>query len=140
LNIEVLRGSIKKNEGYGFVVKNKVAEIALKELGMEGALEALDGQVFLVRSAEEPQVISKELVNFAKSQEAFEIQGIFIDGNFQGKSYVMELSNMPSRHQLLASVVCGMKAPITNFVFILNALMKNLVVVLDQVSKKKSET
>jgi large subunit ribosomal protein L10 len=134
-----LRSSLKKKDGRGFVVKNKVAELALKELGMDNALKALDGQVFLVRSAKEPQIISKELVNFSKEQESFEIQGVFIDGNFQEKSYVEELSRMPSRKELLASVVGGMKAPITNFVFGLNALLKGLVVVLDQVSKKKSE-
>jgi large subunit ribosomal protein L10 len=134
-----LRRSIKKAEGRGFVVKNTIAQRAMQELGIEVAEQALDGPLFLVRSAEEPQAISKELVNFAKEQEAFEIKGIFIDGNFQGKNYVEALSSMPSRHQLLASVVGGMKAPITNFVFSLSALLKNLVVVLDQVSKKKSE-
>jgi len=134
-----LRRSVKKSDGRGYVVKNRIAKIALEEMGMGDATQWLDGQIFMVTAPRDPQDVSKELVNFAKEQEAFEIQGVFIDGSFQSKAYVEDLSKLPSRQQLLASVVGGMKAPITNFVLGLGSLVKSLVVVLDQVSKKKSE-
>ncbi len=136
-NFGRLRQGVRKNEGKGIVGKNSIMRIALKELGMEDAVSAIDGSVFLVASQEGPQKVSKELVNFSKEQSAFEIQGVFIDGAFRPKEYVVELSNLPSREQLLASVVGGMKAPITNFVFGLNSIVRSLVVVLNEVSKKK---
>ncbi len=134
-----LRRSVKKSDGCGYVVKNRIAKIALEEMGMADAAQGLDGQVFVVTAPRDPQDISKELVDFSKEQESFEIQGVFIDGAYQSKTYVEDLSKLPSRQQLLASVVGGMKAPITNFVLGLGSLVKSLVVVLDQVSKKKSE-
>jgi large subunit ribosomal protein L10 len=134
-----LRRSVKKVSGRGYVVKNTIAQLALEEMGMPNASKEVKGQSFLVTAPKDPQLVSKELINFAKEQESFEIQGVYIAGSFQPKSYVEALALLPSRHQLLASVVGGMKAPITNFVFGLNCLLRNLVVVLDQVSKKKSE-
>ena len=133
-----LRRSIAANDGNGVVVKNNIARIILKELGMEDALSAIEGAVFLVAVSKEPQKVSKDLVDFAKAREAFSIKGAFIDGIFQPAPYVIQLAKLPSREQLLACVVGGIKAPITNFVFGLSSLLRSLVVVLNEVSKKKS--
>ena len=133
-----LRQSISDNACKGVVVKNTIARIALKELGMEETLPAIDGSVLLVASGNEPQKISKELVDFAKKQEAFTLKGAVIDGQFRPSSYVNALAKLPSREQLIASVVVGIKAPITNFVLGLNSLLRSFVVVLNEVSKKKS--
>ena len=133
-----LRQSISNNVGKGMVVKNSIARIALKELGMEESIPAVDGSVLLVTSGDEPQKISKELVNFAKKQEAFTINGAVIDGQFHPSTYIVTLAKLPSREQLIASVVGGIKAPITNFVLGLNSLLRSFVVVLNEVSKKKS--
>ncbi|MBU1862376.1 MAG: 50S ribosomal protein L10 [Candidatus Omnitrophica bacterium] len=138
-NFSRLRQSLTKNDGQGLVVKNRVARIVLKELGMEKAVDVIAGSMFLVAAEKEPQKISKDLVDFAKGQESFTIKGAFIDGSFQPESYVSELAKLPSREQLLASVVGGMKAPITNFVFGLKGILRSFVVVLNEMNKKKSE-
>jgi len=134
-----LRQAITKGEGKGIVVKNNVARIVLKELGMENTLPAIDGSVFLVVSDEEPQKISKVLVNFAKEQEAFTIKGAFLDGNFHPSIYVLKLAALPSRNELLALVVGSIKAPINNFVLGLHGVLRSFVVVLNEMSKKKGE-
>lgn len=134
-----LRRSIKNKEGRGIVVKKTLAKIALTEMGMEEATGALDGQMFLVASPSEPQIISKELVDFSKKQEGFVVNGVFMDGTFHSSEYVNDLAQLPSREQLLASVVGGIKAPITNFVMGLNSLLRSMVVVLDQVKQQKEK-
>ncbi len=133
-----LRQAVSNKKAQGIVVKNSIARIVLKELGMEETIPVIDGSVFLVTSSEEPQSVSKELVNFAKGQEAFNIKGAFIDGDFYSSDYVVDLAKLPSREQLIASVVVGIKAPITNFVLGLSGLMRSFVVVLNEISKKKN--
>lgn len=134
-----LRSDIRKKNGSGMVVKKTIAKLAFKELGMEDASQALDGSVFVVASSDEPQELSKLLVDFAKKKEEFDVTGAFVEGAYRDQQYVKDLASLPSREELIASVVGGIKAPITNFVMGLSGFMKQLVVVLNEVNKTKSE-
>ncbi len=134
-----LRESIRKASGKGMVVKKTIAAIALRELGVEEATTAIDGPLFIVAAVENQPAVSKELVKFAKEQENFVIKGVYMDGAFHSKSYVDALSELPSREELIASVVGGMKAPINNFVLGLNSIIRSFAVCLNELSKKKSE-
>jgi len=137
--ISELRNALRKNDAQGLVTKSTLAKKALDELGMDGASDVLDRTVFLVAAERDPQIISKELVDFAKGNDSFEVRGLFSEGAFRAADYVKALATLPSRDQLLASVVGGIKAPITNFVLGMGGFLRNLVVVLNEVKKKKSE-
>lgn len=136
-SISNLRRSLRKNDASGMVVKNKLARIALKDLGMQQSDDILTGAMFLVSAPRDPQNVSKDLVDYAKKEEAFSIKGVFTNGTFYTGDYVSDLAQLPSREQLLASVVGGIKAPITNFVLGLNGLLRSVVVVLNEVKKAK---
>lgn len=139
-NLNKLRSAIRKNAARGIVAKHSIAKRVFKDLGLENAAASFSDTMFLVAAPEEPQKVSKELVDFTKDKETFSIQGVVIDGTFQPEEYVAALAELPSREQLLASVVGGIKAPVTNFVFVLNSLLRSFVVVLNEVGKKKNES
>jgi len=49
------------------------------------------------------------------------------------------IASLPSREQLLAIVFGTMKAPITGFTRVLNALPLKLVLALQEIAKKKAQ-
>lgn len=134
-----LRRSLEKYAERCLVVKNTVARRVFTEMKAEDVVKMIDGQVLLTTAQSEPQEISKALVDFEKQMEGFELNGAFVEGTAFDVGYIKKLSKLPSREQLIADVVGGIKTPINNFVFILNGLLRNLVGVLDQIKATKNQ-
>lgn len=132
-----LRRTLEKLSKHCFVAKHTLLRKVLDSLGVKKTDGLLEGSLVLVTADKDPQVLSKTLVAFAKEKETFQLAGAFIEGELVGASYVKELSALPSRIELIAKVVGGIKAPISGFVLGLRGLLSSLVIVLDGVSKKK---
>ena len=133
-----LRRRLEKAADKCLVVKNSVARLVLDRANIKDAVQFLEGSVLLATGKREPQQVSKILVEFAKDKENFELKGVFINQSVFQKQFIQELAKLPSREVLLATVVAGIKAPITNFVVELGQLTRSLVCVLDQIQKKKA--
>lgn len=137
-DINDLRRRLEKAAERSLVVKNTIARLVLDRVNAKGASDLLEGSVLLTTGKHDPQIVSKILVEFAKDKENFELKGVFINQNVFQKQFVQELAKLPSQKELIATVVAGMKAPITNFVLGLGQLTRSLVCVLDQIQKKKA--
>ncbi|PIQ85906.1 MAG: 50S ribosomal protein L10 [Candidatus Omnitrophica bacterium CG11_big_fil_rev_8_21_14_0_20_45_26] len=133
-----LRRKLEKAADASVVVKHSIARLILERMNMKDAQAFLDGSVLLTTGHRDPQVVSKVLVEFAKEKENFELKGIFINKNVFQKQYIQDLAKLPSRQELLASVVGGMQAPIAGFVNGLGQVLRSFVNVLDQIQKQKS--
>jgi large subunit ribosomal protein L10 len=136
-DFEALRKSVRSAKGAGFVVKKTLLKRYLSDSNVKDFKGLLEGALFLSTCQDEPQKLSKALTTFAKGNQNFVVRGAYAEGSLQGKDYVEALAKLPSREQLLASLLGGMKAPITNFVFGLNAILRNFVVVVDQIKQQK---
>lgn len=122
------------------VVKNTIAKKAFQEMGFDGASNFIQGQTFITSCLEEPQKVSKILVDFTKErEEQFQIKGGLVDGKTVEVSYVKQLAKLPSKQELLTKTVVGMKSPITGFVLTLNAVIRSFAIVLNQVAVKKGQ-
>ncbi len=51
---------------------------------------------------------------------------------------VKSLAKLPSKEVLVAQALCGLNAPITGFVTVLNGTMKGLVVALNAIAEKQA--
>ena len=138
-NFQALRKNIREQSGVCFSAKKTLVKRLLNEINVTVPNDILEGPVLLATVDEEPQKLSKTLVDFEKGNNEFNIRGILIEGEVRGKDFVTGLSKLPSREQLLATLLATMKAPITNFVRDLSGIMKNFVVVLNEVKKQKEE-
>lgn len=134
-----LRRLLEKASARSFVVKNTIANLALKEIGANEADSLLGGSIFLTVGSKEPQDISKILVKFLEGRETLELRGVFLDGKVYQTQYVKSLAKLPSRKELLASVVCGVMAPLSRFVCTLNGVARAFVVALNEVKNKKAQ-
>jgi large subunit ribosomal protein L10 len=79
------------------------------------------------------------LVNFSRDHKLLKIKGAMLDGAVIAPDRINELALLPPREVLIARVVGGIKAPISNFVNLLQANLRSLVSVLNNIHKKKEE-
>ncbi len=127
-----------REAGVDFVVaKNTLAQRAANEAGIEGLKEFLVGPTALAFS-DDPVVSAKLMAEFAGEVEAFELKGGLLDGGrVMGSDDVVALSKLPGRDQLLAQLLGAIQAPVAGLVTVLNAPLRNLAVVLNQVAEQK---
>lgn len=139
-DLSTLRRNLKKNADTCVVVKNTLASKLFDQLGIKSAAQFLEGQTIVATCKEEPQKLSKVFVDFAKEKEgAFKIKGAVVEGQTFETAYVKQLSALPGKHELLTQVAVGVKSPITGFVLTLNAIVRSLVIVVNQIALKKGE-
>ncbi|MBI2414222.1 50S ribosomal protein L10 [candidate division WWE3 bacterium] len=134
-----LRQKMKEVGGEMSISKNSLLKIALKEKNLlsKEANEVLDGPVATFFAYDDAIAAIKLLADFAKKITLPKIRGAVVDGLFANASKVEILSQLPSRDQLIAKVVGGLKSPLTGFVNVIGGTRRNLVYVLSAIADKK---
>jgi large subunit ribosomal protein L10 len=99
-----LRGQLREQGGTLKVVRNRLAKLALKGQKGEGASDMFEGPIAIAYS-DDFTAAPKAAVEFAKSNDKFEIVGGFMDEEVLDAKGVDALSKMPSREELIATVV-----------------------------------
>lgn len=134
---EDLRRQLHKINASFFVVKNRIAQKALKDLELSSLEPFLEGMTAIATGNEEAIEITKTLVAFAGKNENFEVSGGYFENQVLDMDAVKKLAAIPSRETLLAQVFSGFQSPIQGFVNTLSATIKGFVVVLNKINEKK---
>ncbi|MBM3886712.1 50S ribosomal protein L10 [Candidatus Dependentiae bacterium] len=120
-----LRKQIREASGSFKVTKARLMKIASKDVvGVDAFAENFHDQVGLVFAKNEPTVVAKRIVDFAKKNEALKIVAGFFEAKFLSKEEVVALGSIPSRDVLLATLVYTLQAPMINLVGTLEAKVK----------------
>lgn len=120
-----LRKALRESGYECLVIKNSIVKFAAKNAGIEGLDEILQGPTAVVFGNE--YTIGPKIANdFAKTREVYTFKGGVMDGEKIDCSKLMQLAKLPSRERLLASLATALLGNI-----------RNLAVVLEQVSKKE---
>ncbi|MFA6982038.1 MAG: 50S ribosomal protein L10 [Patescibacteria group bacterium] len=136
--INELRGKISETDSDVMVAKNTLLKIALEEEKLEtDKLGDLKGQTMTVFAYADPVSPIKVIADFAKTSELPKFKAAFIERVYTTADQLSILSTLPSREQLLAQVVWGLKSPINGIVNVLSGTQRKLVTVLSEVAKKK---
>ncbi len=131
---KVLRGAGAKYQ----VVKNTLAEKAAKGTKVEGALKDLAGVTSIAYTTGDPVAMAKALTKYAKDTPEFTFKGGVVEGRVVTIKEIEALATMPSKDELYSKLLFLLNAPAQRLVTVVNAVGRNLAVVVDQgVQQKK---
>jgi len=131
---KALRGAGAKYQ----VVKNTLAERAAKGTKVEGALKDLAGVTSIAYTTGDPVAMAKALTKYAKDTPEFTFKVGVVEGRVVTIKEIEALSTMPSKDELMAKLLFLINAPAQRLVTVMNAVGRNLAVVVDQgVQQKK---
>ena len=131
-----LRGKARQSRVYLRVVKNTLTRRAIEGSKYECLRDQLSGPLALA-IAEDPVVVAKLLADFAKDNEMLKIRAGAMGGKLMSLQQVEALAKLPSREQLLATLVGTLQAPIAKFVRTLNEVPAKFVRTLAAVRDAK---
>lgn len=121
-----------RKAGCGYrVLKNTLVKIAIKGSDLEPISTLLAGPTAVIWSNESPSVPAKLAVQFAKDQKNFIVKGGFFDGQVLDESGIEQLSKMPGKPELQASLLMTFLAAPQDFVRQIVAGPQNFMYVLD---------
>lgn len=101
------------------IVKNRLVKVAMNEIAVykDTDTTGLTGQLLYATSDSDEVAPAKVLANFAKDHSALELSGAFSDaGANLSLDEVKALAALPSKNELIASVVSQLLSPVTDSV------------------------
>ena len=120
------------------VVKNTLAERAAKGTKVEEALKNLAGVTSIAYTTGDPVAMAKALTKYAKDTPEFTFKIGVVEGRVISIKEIEALATMPSKEELMSKLLFLMNAPAQRLVTAMNAVGRNLAVVVDQgVQQKK---
>ena len=136
--LQAFRTKLREKEAKFRVAKARLFKIAAQDVpgGSEFA-DLFKEQVGLVFSGNDVGGTAKELVDFAKENEAIKVVSGFYESQVLSNDQVKYFASLPSREVLLGQVVGTMQAPIATFVRLLSMLITRLLYVLQRIAEQK---
>ena len=130
---KALRGAGAKYQ----VVKNTLAERAAKGTKVEGALKDLAGVTSIAYTTGDPVAMANVLTKIAKDTPEFTFKVGVVEGRVVSIKEIESLATLPSREELLSKLLFLINAPAQRLATAINAVPRNLAVVIDQAVQQK---
>jgi len=136
--MQELRRNAEENGSVIKVVKNRLLMKALEqsENHKKSATDGLSGMLMYVFNPEDEVAPAQIVHNMAKTETQLEFVGAFnSDGSFLAADEVKALAQLPSREELIASVINTLQSPVND---VMSGLSGNLHGLLDAVAAQSS--
>ncbi|UCF04366.1 MAG: 50S ribosomal protein L10 [bacterium] len=119
------------------VIKNTLARRSFEKLGMDDAIELLEGPTAIAVSMDNEVVPAQVLKKFADDYELPRFKGGYVSGRLLSVEDVIRLASLPGKDVLLTQAVGMFQAPMRGLVNVLGASLRDLVSVFKAISEKK---
>lgn len=121
------------------VVKNTLLKKALESLsGYEKMYDKLVGPTAIAFGYDDPIIAAKMLKKFSEKNNVLKVKACVIENHVYDGSELSNIANMPSRPEMISSIIGSIQAPIAGLIGAINAVMRDIVNVLDAIEKKKA--
>ena len=130
-----LRARMREAGGSVRVAKNKLAKIALEGKPAASIADYLTGMTVLAYS-EDPVAAAKVVDDYAKANQKLVILGGAMGETALDTAGVEAVAKMPSREELIASIVGCIGAPASNIAGAIGAPASNIASILSTIEEK----
>lgn len=127
-----LRKTVRGAGGKYRVVKNNIAEKASEGTAAEQVLKGLRGMTSVAYTTSDPVALAKALTAYAKANPTFTFKAGLVQGRVIDIGAINDLASMPPKEEIFAKLLYLINAPAQRLVTALNAVGRNMAVVLDQ--------
>ena len=133
-----LRKTLRSSGAKYRVVKNTLAERAAKGTKVEEVLKNLSGVTSIAYTQGDPVALAKALAKYAKDNPEFTFKAGVVEGRMISIKEINALATMPSKEEIYSKLLFLLNAPAQRLVTAVNAVGRNLAVVVSQgVEQKK---
>jgi len=120
------------------VVKNTLARKAAAGTVLEPLVDQFKGVTAVALSTTDPVALSKAISKFAKANaEIFTFKVGLVEGKVVELKDVESIASLPSREELISKVLFLINVQAQRLVTVIQAVPRNLAVVMDQVRAQK---
>jgi large subunit ribosomal protein L10 len=135
---EDLRKTVRTAGAKYRVVKNSLAERAGKGTKIEEALKNLTGVTSIAYTSGDPVALAKALSKYVKDNPEVSFKAVVMEGRLLPAKEIETLASMPSKDEIYSKLLFLISAPAQRLVTVMNAVGRDVAVVLNQgVEKKK---
>ncbi len=138
-DISDIRNQFRK-EGVKYkVFKNTLFKRAIQEAGKyEKLADHLTGMTGYAFASENPVAPAKIIKKYFDDKQKLAFKACYIEGQYYSSEKLNELALLPTKGEMIASICGSINAPASGIVGAINAVMRDLVSVIDEISKKQA--
>jgi large subunit ribosomal protein L10 len=138
-DISGIRNEFRK-EGVKYrVIKNTLFKRALDESGkysqLTGHLEGMTGYAF---ASNNPVAPAKIIKKYFDTKQKLALKACYIETQYFDGSKLNQLAELPSKEEIISGILASIQSPASGIVGAINAVFRDLVSVVDEISKKKA--
>jgi large subunit ribosomal protein L10 len=127
-----LRKTVRGAGGRYRVLKNTLAERAAKGTSVEEAVKDLAGVTSIAYTSGDPVALAKALSKYAKDNPEYTFKAGIVDGKVIAIREIDALAALPSKEEIYSKLLFLMNAPAQRLVTVMNAVGRDIAVVINQ--------
>ncbi len=127
-----LRKAVRSAGGRYRVVKNTLAERAVKGTAFETVVKDLHGRTSIAYTEGDVVALAKALTKYAKDNPELSFKAGVVEGKAVQVKDIEALANLPSKEEIYSKLLYMLQAPATRLASALAGVGRNLAVVVNQ--------
>jgi large subunit ribosomal protein L10 len=138
-DISEIRNQFRKDGIKYRVFKNTLFKRALVESGkFEKLADHLEGMTGFAFASTNPVAPAKIIKKYNDTSQKLTLKACYIETQYYDGSKLAELAVLPTKGELIAGILGSLNSPASGIVGSIAAVIRNLISVVDEVSKKKA--
>ena len=120
------------------VVKNTLARKALEQAqGYDKVFDKLEGPTGIAFSYDDVGAPAKIIKKFSDKTGKLKLKGAIIEKQLYDGSKLDALSKLPSRKEIISSILGSIQSPVTGIAGVVNAVMRDVAALIAAIEAKK---